>query len=293
LVLAEIPYPQIDPVIVEIGKGFALRWYGVSYILAFALAYVVLRWLAQRGRWPVPPERVGDVLFWGIIGVFVGGRVGHVLVYAEDRSPGTWIRVWEGGMSFHGGLVGVIVAYWIYSRVTKIRFRDLADGLALATPLGIFFVRIANFINAELVGKPWDGPWAMRFPEYDLKSMEVKGWTVPRHPSQLYEAFAEGLVLFSLLYVLMVKRRWGGGRVACAFLMGYGAMRFTTEFFREPDAHIGYFLGWLTVGQLLSLAMVVAGGIALALLPRAPSAPLPPAAPPSAPADPAGPAPAR
>jgi phosphatidylglycerol:prolipoprotein diacylglycerol transferase len=191
-------------------------------------------------------------------------------------------------MSFHGGLVGVVVAYWIYSVVTKIRFRDLGDGLALATPLGIFCVRVANFINAELVGRPWDGPWAMRFPKYDLQTMEETGRTVPSHPSQLYEAFTEGIVLFFVLRWLMVRRGWGGGRVACAFLIGYGALRFATEFFREPDEHLGYVLGWLTVGQLLCVGMVLAGSVALALLSRTQAPPLAPApasgSPPSPPA---------
>jgi phosphatidylglycerol:prolipoprotein diacylglycerol transferase len=286
LVLAEIPYPQIDPVIVRIG-GFALRWYGVSYILAFALAYVVLRWLSKRGRWPVPPERVGDVLFWGILGVFVGGRLGYMAFYAEDKSPEHWVRVWEGGMAFHGGLLGVIVAYWIYAKVAKVRFRDLADGLALATPLGIFCVRLANFVNAELIGRPWDGPWAMRFPKYDLVTMEEVGRTPPVHPSQLYQALTEGLLLFFLLRWLMIGRGWGGGRVAAAFTIGYGAFRFVTEFFREPDPQVGYFWGWATEGQLFCVGMVVLGTVALALLSRAPAGPLAPPAPRPAPPPPA------
>jgi phosphatidylglycerol:prolipoprotein diacylglycerol transferase len=279
LLLAEIPYPRIDPVLFRIGEGFAVRWYGVSYIVAFALAWLVLRGLAKRGRWPVPPDRVGDVLFWGILGVFVGGRMGHVLVYSEDRSPEHWYKVWEGGMSFHGGLVGVAVAYWIYAVATKVRFRDLADGLALATPLGIVCVRIANFVNGELYGRPWDGPWAMRFPRYDLKTAQLVEWTEPRHPSQIYQGLTEGLLLFLVLRWLMLSRGWGGGRVAAAFVLGYGVLRFGTEFFREPDANLGYVFLGLTAGQLLCLGMVVAGTLALVLLPRTPAPAL--AAPPA------------
>lgn len=281
--LAEIPYPQIDPVIVRITEKFALRWYGVSYILAFAFAWLVLRGLAKRGRFPVPADRVGDVLFWGILGVFLGGRIGWMIFYADDRSLAHWFRVWEGGMSFHGGLLGVVVAYFLYSLASGIRFRDLADGLSVATGPGIVCVRIANFVNGELYGRPWDGPWSMRFPsKRDIQTGEFDRWTEPRHPSQIYQALLEGLLLFLVVRWLMIKRGWGGGKVACAFLVGYGALRFVAEFFREPDENVGYVvLRWkglfpwfyraesgMTEGQWLCAGMVVAGVVAFLLLRR-------------------------
>jgi len=274
--LGVVPYPRIDPVIVRIPflHDFGIRWYGVAYIIAFALAWLVMRSLARRGRFPVKPELVGDFLFWGILGVFLGGRFGYIAFYAEDKSPSHWFKTWEGGMAFHGGLAGVILAYWIYAWRKKIPFRWIADGLALATPLGIAVVRLANFVNAELVGRPWNGPWAMQFPKYDQASTHWNDkWemtdTVPpmplyRHPSQLYQALLEGLATYFVLRWLMLTRRWGGGMVASAFLITYGGFRFATEFFREPDTQIGYeWFGWMTRGQEFCLAMIVLGVIAL------------------------------
>jgi phosphatidylglycerol:prolipoprotein diacylglycerol transferase len=280
LPLAEIPYPRIHPDIFSIGP-ITVRWYGVSYVLAFALGYLVLRALAKRGRWPVEPERVADVLFWGILGVFVGGRLGWVLFYGiPSGSVQTFwqvFKVWEGGMSFHGGLLGVLVAYWIYTGVKKVPRGEFFDGLSLGATLGIFSVRMANFINAELYGRPWDGPWAMRFPKYgsfggpDAWEAELaKGdrselWTQLRHPSQLYEAFGEGLLLFFVLRWLMLKKGVGGGRISAAFLVGYGTIRLLLEFVRQPDKDMGFVLfGILTQGQLLSLGMIAAGLIVFA-----------------------------
>jgi len=282
VLLAEIPYPRIPPDVVTV-FGPPIRWYGVSYVVAFALAYLVLKGLARRGRWPVDPARVADVLFWGIVGVFVGGRLGWVLFYGLPsgavRRVGDVFTVWEGGMSFHGGLLGVVVAYWIYTAVRRLPRGVFFDGLTLATPLGILCVRLANFVNAELYGRPWDGPFAMRFPRYT----EVGGpaawearlatgggpelYTEPRHPSQLYEAFGEGLFLFLVLRWLMLRRGVGGGRIAGLFLVGYGLVRFLVEFAREPDPGLGLvFLGFLTRGQQLSLAMALAGAIVLTVV---------------------------
>ncbi len=278
MTLAEIPYPRIDPDIVKLGP-VTVRWYGVSYILAFVLAYLVLRNLARRGRWPVAPERVADVLFWGILGVFFGGRIGWVLFYGiPGGSVQTFwdaVTVWKGGMSFHGGLIGVIVAYWIYTGVRRLPRGSFFDGLTLATPLGILCVRLANFINAELPGRPWNGPWAMRFPEYTENGFSgPEAWRAvyaqnphdPRlftqlvHPSQLYEALGEGVLLFFVLRWLMLRKGLGGGRVAASFLVGYGIIRFVLEFLRRPDADMGYvFLGTFTQGQVLSSVMILAG----------------------------------
>jgi phosphatidylglycerol:prolipoprotein diacylglycerol transferase len=264
-----VPYPIVDPVLLDLGP-IALRWYGLSYVAAFVAARLVLGWLAKRDRWVVPVERVWDVLLWGIFGVFVGGRAGYLLFYAPPKSFGDVFKVWEGGMAFHGGLLGVILAYWIFALATRTRFRDVADGLALATPPGIFFVRVANFVNAELHGRPWDGPWAMRFPEYEIgQPWNGEFDDVARHPSALYEALGEGPLLFAVLWWLAVRRGWGGGRVACAFLVGYGLVRFAIEFFREPDRQLGFQALGLTRGQNFSLAMVVAGLVFyVALRPR-------------------------
>jgi phosphatidylglycerol:prolipoprotein diacylglycerol transferase len=274
--LAEIAYPIVRPVLVEIprflGVGpIKVRWYGVSYILAFVLAFLVLRYLAKRKRWPVAPDRVADVLFWGILGVFLGGRIGYVLFYALPQGRFDWgeiYQVWKGGMSFHGGLLGVVIAYWIYTARTGLPRGDFFDGLSLATAPGIFLVRAANFVNAELYGRPWDGPWAMSFPVYPAERPE--DWdgvtfTEPRHPSQIYEALGEGLLLFLVLHWLMMRRGWGGGKISGMFLVLYGLVRFLVEFVREPDAGIGFdLLGTITRGQVLCVAMMVLGLVTLA-----------------------------
>jgi phosphatidylglycerol:prolipoprotein diacylglycerol transferase len=283
-IFAEITYPRINPILLDLGS-IKVRWYGVSYIIAFVLAGFVLYDLARRKRWPVDPAKVADVLFWGILGVFIGGRLGYVLFYGISLGYG-WgdvLRVWEGGMSFHGGLLGVIVAYWIYCKRTGVFRGDMFDGLALATAPGLFAVRMGNFINAELYGRPWDGAWAMRFPRYESfrhgKLEGIEAWqarydagltenlfTELRHPSQLYEAFAEGLLLFFVLRWLMLRRGVGAGRISAAFLLLYGAMRFGIEFFREPDKGLGLvFLDQFTRGQQLCFGMIVVGLVVLAL----------------------------
>lgn len=277
--LAEITYPIIDPVLFEIGD-IKVRWYGLTYVLAFILAWWVLTMLAKRRRFPVAAEKVADVLFWGILGVFLGGRIGYLLFYAMPMGDFEWssaYKVWEGGMSFHGGLLGVIIAYWIWSWKTDTPRGQLFDGLTLATPLGIFCVRMANFCNAELFGRPWDGPWAMRFPLYNTAG-GYENWeklseaqkesprflTDLRHPSQLYEAFAEGILLFFILRWLMLKKGVGGGRIAGWFLILYGTFRFFIEFAREPDQGLGLFvLDLFTQGQQLCFGMILAGSIVL------------------------------
>lgn len=276
--LSEIPFPLVDPILWDTGfAGIKIRWYGVSYIVSFLLAGLVLHGLARRGRWPVAPERVVDVLFWGIVGVFVGGRLGYVLFYALGRYD-FWqvLKVWEGGMSFHGGLAGVVIAYAIYARKAGISGAALFDGLSVATPPGLLCVRLGNFVNAELYGRPWDGPWAMRFPNYESGAWsDASGWwaihrsgaaepygfwTELRHPSQLYEAFFEGVVLYLILYWLLVRRGVGGGRIAGAFLLLYGVFRFGIEFVREPDKEFGLELfGVLTRGQSLCFLMIGLG----------------------------------
>lgn len=284
--LAEITYPIIDPILLDFGT-IKVRWYGVTYIIAFVLAALVLRGLARRGRFPVAEDKVVDVLFWGILGVFIGGRLGYFFFYGLSIGYEWWqiIEVHKGGMSFHGGLLGVIVAYWLYCWKHGAPRGQFFDGLSLATAPGVAVVRFGNFINAELWGRQWEGAWAMRFPRYNdfvhhlpmnLREKwpaDSSGWMAARdagvdenilyeplrHPSQLYEMFVEGILLYFILRFLMLKLGWGGGRIAACFLIGYGAMRFLVENFREPDAPIGFDWLNLTRGQWLCTGMIAAG----------------------------------
>lgn len=248
-----VHYPQIDPVAVSLGP-FDVHWYGVMYLLGFAAAW----WLARRqlARPWVTIERthIDDLIFYGALGVILGGRIGYVLFYNLDRfleQPAWLFQVWEGGMSFHGGLLGVILAMVWYSWRTGIPAGALMDFVAPLVPLGLGLGRLGNFIGQELWGRPSDVPWAMIFPADPL--------ALPRHPSQLYQFMLEGLVLFGLLwwYSSRPRPRWS---VAALFLLLYGSFRFLVEFVREPDHHIGLeAFGWMTRGQELSLPMIVIG----------------------------------
>ena len=247
-----IPYPAIDPVAVRIGP-LAVRWYGIAYILGFLAAYGILRRAAGQDRVPLSREGVGDLLSALVAGVVVGGRLGYVLFYNLPyflRHPLHVLAVWEGGMSFHGGLAGVLLAAWLFGRRRSIPFLRIGDVLALAAPPGLFFGRVANFINGELYGRVSDVPWAMVFPD---------GGPLPRHPSELYEALLEGPLLWLAVFCAW---RFRGGRTGVAsgvFVCGYGAVRFLVEFTRQPDPQLGFILGPFTMGQLLSAILVLAG----------------------------------
>jgi phosphatidylglycerol:prolipoprotein diacylglycerol transferase len=251
-------FPAIDPVAFQLGP-LAVRWYGLSYVAGIGLAW----WLLQRrcGRGPGrdwTAEQVGDLVFYAALGAVLGGRLGYVLFYGfQDylRDPLELFRVWRGGMSFHGGTLGVVIALALFARRIGRPFLAVTDFLLPAVPIGLFLGRIANFVNQELWGAPSDLPWAVLF------SSPAAGG-VARHPSQLYEALLEGALLFAVLNFLYARepRR---GTLSGLFLLGYGACRFAVEFVREPDAHLGYLWQGLTMGQLLSLPMIVAG---LALL---------------------------
>jgi phosphatidylglycerol:prolipoprotein diacylglycerol transferase len=261
LQLAALPFPNIDPVIVQLGP-VAIRWYGLGYIVGILFAW----WYAKRmvtdtRLWanntpPMKPVDLDDFVVWAALGVVLGGRLGYVFFYDLPQflaNPLSLVAVWNGGMSFHGGMLGTILAMVLFAWKRGINPWSMLDVVAATVPVGLGLVRIANFINSELWGRPTDMPWGMVFPD---------GGPLPRHPSQLYEAALEGLVLFLVLRILthhlmMLKRpRFVGG----AFIFGYGLSRIFVEFFREPDAHIGYLAGgWLTMGMLLSLPMVLAG----------------------------------
>jgi phosphatidylglycerol---prolipoprotein diacylglyceryl transferase len=250
-----LTYPEIDPIIFSIGP-IAVRWYGLMYVIGFVLAWILARRRSKRPDTPIEPSQVDDLIFYGMLGVIIGGRLGYSFVYAWDQvlaDPLYIFRITEGGMSFHGGLVGVIVALWWYARKRGIRLLELTDFAAPVVPLGLGFGRIGNFINGELWGKPTDVPWGF----------VVNG--VGRHPSQLYEALLEGLVLFIILWTYSAKKR-PYMAVSGLFLLCYGSFRFLVEFWRLPDADIGYLaFGWVTMGQVLSTPMILLGAAMIVL----------------------------
>jgi phosphatidylglycerol---prolipoprotein diacylglyceryl transferase len=258
--------PDIDPVALHLGP-LQIHWYGITYVIAFATAWWLARVRAARAGSGWTAQDVDDLIFWSMVGVILGGRVGYVLFYglsfwAED--PFYPLRVWQGGMSFHGGLVGVLIALALFAKRRHRAALDVMDFTAPIVGLGFLAGRMGNFINGELWGKVTDVPWA--FAVATTPGGAVEG----RHPSQLYEGFLEGLVLFVLVWVFSSRRRPSGAVVGLA-LLWYGLARFAVEFVRVPDAHLGYMFGdWFTRGQLLSLPMII-GGIALLFFAYRPS----------------------
>jgi phosphatidylglycerol---prolipoprotein diacylglyceryl transferase len=244
-------YPDIDPVAFSLGP-LAVRWYGLMFLGAFLAAWALARLRASRGQGPLAPGQVDDLIFYGALGVIVGGRVGSVLFYNFATflsDPLMLFRLWEGGMSFHGGLLGVIFAMWLYGRRLGVGFFALTDFVAPLVPVGLGLGRLGNFINGELWGKVTSA----EFP------LSVVYGGVPRHPSQLYQAALEGLVLFVILWLYSSRPR-PVMSVSGLFLVCYGVFRFAVEFVRLPDAWLGYLaFGWLTMGQLLSLPMILLG----------------------------------
>ncbi len=259
-----LTYPQIDPVAIGLdafelfGKTIGpinVHWYGLMYLCAFTAAWLLGSYRARREYSAINKSQVEDLVFYGAMGVVIGARVGYIFFYNFGQfleSPLILFKVWEGGMSFHGGLLGVIAAMMMYAKKVNRHFVDVMDFVAPLVPLGLCFGRMGNFIGGELWGRQTDVSWGMIFPkDPDL---------LVRHPSQLYQSFFEGFVLFLILYLFSAKRR-PRYTVCSLFLIGYGFFRFGIEFVREPDAHIGYMFGWMTRGQLLTIPMIVIGAV--------------------------------
>ncbi len=247
-----LQFPVIDPVIFSIGP-VALRWYGTMYLIGFLAALFIANKAADKSRGVWTRDQVSDLLFYGFLGVILGGRIGYVLFYQFDYflvDPLYLLKIWQGGMSFHGGLLGVILAIYIFSFKTNKSFLAVGDFVAPLVPIGLGMGRLGNFINAELWGRQTDVPWAMVFPTDKLK--------VPRHPSQLYEFFLEGVVLFAILF-LLTRRSRDLGLASGTFLIGYGVFRSIVEFYREPDAHLGLYFSFISKGQILSIPMILIG----------------------------------
>lgn len=247
-----LPYPQIDPVALQLGP-ISIHWYGLMYLVGFAAVWWLGRWRAQRSGSGWSPDHISDLVFYGALGAVLGGRMGYVLFYDLPGfldAPLNIVKVWQGGMSFHGGLMGVLIAMWLFGRRYRKTFFEVTDFIAPLVPIGLGAGRIGNFINGELWGKVSDVPWAMVFPN---------GGPLARHPSQLYQALLEGLVLFIILWLYSSKPR-PTMAVSGLFLLCYGVFRFIVEFVRMPDAQLGYLaFGWLTMGQILSAPMILAG----------------------------------
>lgn len=285
---------NFDPFIFRLWDNVGPRWYGFAYVLAFVSAYFVVRWLSKSGYCDLPPERVSDFITWtALFGVLIGGRIGYVLFYRPEmlRDPVSILRVWEGGMASHGGMIGILALSLYYARRHNLPWTNLGDALVVAAPIGLFFGRCANFVNGELYGRPTNVSWAMQFPKELLEnSMEreralaaaqkidpalsdpdaiiqaarhnpqikdaLGGILTPRHPSQLYEAFFEGIVLFAIMWFVRTRMRQPNGVLTGLFFIFYAIFRIVCEIFREPDAPL---VGAFTRGQFFSFFLIVVG----------------------------------
>ncbi|WP_456449226.1 prolipoprotein diacylglyceryl transferase [Thiolapillus sp.] len=273
-------YPDINPVALALGP-LKIHWYGLMYLVGMLGGWSLARWRVARSNTGWTAQEVDDLLFYCAIGVVLGGRLGYILFYGFSEwlaDPARIFRIWEGGMSFHGGFLGVLAAMGLYQRKYRKSFFDLTDFIAPYITIGLFTGRIGNFINGELWGKPTDLPWAMRLrcDEFVSLCRDKLGlppgteWTPPLHPNQLYEALGEGVLLFVLLWWFSNRPR-PRMAVSALFLIGYGCFRFLIEFVRMPDVQLGYLAGgWLTMGQLLSLPMIIVGLVLMVLAYRRP-----------------------
>lgn len=252
-----LPYPDINPVFLKIGP-LSFRWYGLMYLIGFLVSYVLVRRQISTTA-PTPAEQnnnyelLDKLVIWLVLGVVLGGRLGYVLFYNLEyflSHPLEILATWQGGMSFHGGMLGTLCAGWLFAKKYGLNYWQWADRIIVTAPIGLGLGRIGNFINGELFGRPSDVPWAMVFPS---------GGLLPRHPSQLYEAFLEGIVLFAILWPTRYKK-WPHGRKTALFFMSYSVVRFFVEFFREPDPQLGFvMLGMFSMGQCLSVALFLIG----------------------------------
>ncbi len=258
-----LPFPNISPTLIKIGP-IQIRWYGLMYLFGFLASYFLIRRQRRARRIGLQGALLQDLILFLALGLVIGARIGYVLFYQYANlgdylgNPLEIIAIWHGGMSFHGGLIGTILAGTLFCRWRRLPFWEVADTVIVTAPIGLFLGRLGNFINGELYGRTSSVPWAMVFPG---------GGPLPRHPSQLYEAVLEGLLLFIILWSLK-DLRFRPGAMVCLFLGGYGLFRFLVEFFREPDPQIGLFWGLLSMGQMLCLAMILTAVILWMLLPR-------------------------
>ncbi len=254
-----IPFPEIDPVAFEIGV-LAVRWYSLAYLVGIVGGWFYAKKLiANHSSFEISYKNLDDFVTWAVLGVILGGRFFYVMVYNPIyyiENPIDALKIWQGGMSFHGGAIGVITASYLYCRKNSLDFLKLMDICACAAPIGLFFGRIANFVNAELYGRTTDVAWAVIFPNSD---------GMPRHPSQLYQAFTEGLLLFIIMFILARYTNISArkGALSGVFLVGYWVARTFCELFREPDSQIGFLFGNITMGQFLSLPMLMVGSYLL------------------------------
>lgn len=258
-----VPYPVINPEIIRVGR-LAVRWYGMMYLIGFASSYLLVRRQVKASAEARKPGRslelaaIDSIYSYIVLGLLLGARLGYVIFYNLSfyfEHPLEAFAVWHGGMSFHGGLIGSVIMGYLFSRKFRVDFWHTADLIIVTAPIGLGLGRLGNFINGELYGRVTDVPWAMVFPS---------GGLLPRHPSQLYEFFLEGVVLFTVLWTLR-RKNYETGVLTSLFLILYGAFRFFVEFFREPDAQLGYVLGIFTIGQALCMSMVMVGAIILFL----------------------------
>ena len=247
-------HPSIDPVIVSFGV-IQIRWYGIAYVLGFLLGIYLIKQINQGYQKGIKNQQIDNFFIWSVIGVILGGRIGYVLFYQTATiltDPINILFIWKGGMSFHGGLIGIIISIFLFSKKYSIDYFQLSDLVSSVAPVGLFLGRLANFINVELYGRVTDFPLAIIYPSIDR---------APRHPSQLYEAFFEGVVLFIILRHCNKKSysQNNFGFITSLFLILYGIFRFLIEFLREPDAHIGLIFNSVTMGQLLSVPLIILG----------------------------------
>jgi phosphatidylglycerol:prolipoprotein diacylglycerol transferase len=300
---------NFDPFIFRLWGNFGLRWYGFAYVLAFLSAYFIVRLLSKRGYCDLPPERVSDFITWiALFGVLLGGRIGYVLFYKPEmlHDPISIVKVWEGGMASHGGMIGILAVSFYYARRYKLSWTNLGDALVVAAPIGLFFGRCANFINGELYGRPTNLSWAMQFPkelfENPVKAEQAiaaglkidsslaapeqviqaarhhpelteifRGILTPRHPSQLYEAFFEGIVLFAILWFVRARLRPANGVLTGLFFIFYAIFRIICENFREPDADL---IAGFTRGQFFSFFLILIGAAFVAIAKMRPTFPI-------------------